>query len=205
MNTSRCGSRRIAGCRSVSHTRRRSATSARAHSDAISCFFICEPGPPQQPRERPLGPAHPALGQQPRGQLEHGDVRLGFDRRDQVIEVVGQRPLADRAPLPARGRTALTRCPCTPPDRRTHAHRKSRRSSPPRCSIRNRLNHPKPQIHRSTCTHDPPPRSVNHIRSDKGILRFTNPVGCSSAAPARRLRRSRRRSDTMRTVRTRRG
>jgi hypothetical protein len=49
MNTDRPGWRRIWGWRFSIPTRRFPATSARAHSDAISGFFIREPGPAQQP------------------------------------------------------------------------------------------------------------------------------------------------------------
>ena len=48
-DTSRPGWRRMWGWRFPIQALRFSATSARAHSDAISCFFIREPGSAQQP------------------------------------------------------------------------------------------------------------------------------------------------------------
>src|ERR1700742_1795310 len=110
---------------------------------------------------------------EPHRQLRHGDVRLGFDNLDQIIQMLNQGTLAQGPALLARLRTALLRRSVAPPDRRTRAHRKALRRRPARTTSRHRLNHAKPQIVRSTHAHDPPPMRLNHNPPKMGILRFT--------------------------------
>lgn len=141
MNTSRPVVCRIAGWRSSIQIRRRSATSARAHSAAISGFFIWEPRTAEQPRDRRLGRRHPALGQEPRRQLRHRQVRRGLNRRHQIVSVVRQRPFTRRTTLPTRSSAPFTRSPRRPAYRRTHTHRKPHRRPSPRTARRYRSNH----------------------------------------------------------------
>src|SRR3954464_8212786 len=86
------------GWRFSTHSRRRSRTSARSRSAAISCFFICEPGLTEHARERGRACDHAALRLQGGGQFGHGDVRLGFNAPDQKSLVGRQLPAPARAP-----------------------------------------------------------------------------------------------------------
>src|SRR3954463_5012545 len=98
MNTRRAGWSRIRGGRLSIHSRRRSRTSARSRSEAISCFFICEPGLAEHTRERGRACDHVALYLKRAGQFGPGHVRLGLDARDQKSLVGRQLPAPARAP-----------------------------------------------------------------------------------------------------------
>src|SRR3954469_18672917 len=97
------------GWRFSTHSRRRSRTSARSRSEAISCFFICEPGLAEHARERGRVCDHAALRLKHAGQFGHGDVRLGFDAPDQKSLVGRQLALAARAPPMGRLNSPLTK------------------------------------------------------------------------------------------------
>src|SRR3954468_8794409 len=150
------------GCRLSIHSRRRSRTSARSRSGAISCFFIGEPGVTEPARERGRACDHVALHLKRAGQFGHGDVRLGLDAPDQKGLVGGPLPAPARAPPVGRLNRPCSVRPLEKLDGATRADPKM----PGRVTARMPGPHvphdARPQIQGITLAHD---RSPDHEES----------------------------------------